>query len=276
LFTVPNGTWVVMPTYHNQTIGDDYGGAIESGKTFTPGQWNAAGQHVYGPGDVMPNYTLHPNANPVLEIQWHPQLGAPQMVSSDTTLSNLVQPNQGYRYWAACMVDQACYPSHTYVHGQLHGTANGNYYPVGSDGNLYAPSAGMSFFDTPMNPPPGATGFPGYGGHPGGPYPGLPTDDGQKYNPTAPAAGWNKYSPSAGWGKLPPKPTSVVQPPPGFPDQPSNYHPGSAGHSAGSSPPAAGGSGGTSTLGAAPGTSKWPLPNSQGAGAKTAPPGTRP
>ncbi len=91
-----------MPTYHNITITDAYGGAIESGQTIDPAIYpEATGQHVYGPGDVMPNYTLHPPTG--LHINWHPTAGAPQTVGADTQLSSLLQENQGRVFWAACM-----------------------------------------------------------------------------------------------------------------------------------------------------------------------------
>ncbi len=53
-FTVPPGTWVVMPTYHNLPISDTYGGAIESGQPLTgaPGPGRRTTRLSAGLGDA--------------------------------------------------------------------------------------------------------------------------------------------------------------------------------------------------------------------------------
>ncbi len=100
-FTVPPGTSILMPTFHNQPITNSYGNAIETGSPINPN--DAWGQHLYGAGSEMPNYTLHPPGT--LNILPHPTLGAPLTVTTPTNLSDILQANQGCRLWAACMVN---------------------------------------------------------------------------------------------------------------------------------------------------------------------------
>jgi len=134
---VPPGTTIVMPTWHNVPISDSYGGAIESGQAIHPSVYpEMDGQHVYPPGSLIPNYTLHPPTG--LNIQSHPTLGAPQTVTSDTNLDSLLQPNQGQLSWAACMVDfYLSPPSSIYEHVP-------SFTPQGAQPNGYQPLPGQS------------------------------------------------------------------------------------------------------------------------------------
>ncbi|MFC6881690.1 MULTISPECIES: putative adhesin [Actinomadura] len=98
--TVPPGTSVTVYAPHGATISDRLGGAIETGT----GTGKFPHVATYGPGQKMPNYTLHPPYNPTLNIQGHPIT-----VTKDTQLSQLLQPNMGRTHWAACL-EQAGHP----------------------------------------------------------------------------------------------------------------------------------------------------------------------
>jgi hypothetical protein len=90
---VPEGTYLRAHTPHGGELSLKAAQKIESG-----GAPLASGQYVYGPGDVVPNYILHPQpsgwgVSPRLVEVPHP-----------TSLSELLQPNQGLCEWSACRV----------------------------------------------------------------------------------------------------------------------------------------------------------------------------
>jgi hypothetical protein len=90
---VPEGT--TINTYSNlgEGISDSLGNQIELG--------NAQGliQNSYGPGDIIPNYTLYPGDNPALSIIMNEGVYTPE---SPVTLNELIGPNMGTVDWAAC------------------------------------------------------------------------------------------------------------------------------------------------------------------------------
>ncbi|RUL72506.1 DUF6861 domain-containing protein [Dyella choica] len=87
---VPDGTQVTFYSAHGATITDDLGNAIETGQDVSN-----VFQRTYGPGSVVPNYTLSaPNG---LNI-----MGNPVTVTEPTNLSELLQPGMGKVCWAAC------------------------------------------------------------------------------------------------------------------------------------------------------------------------------
>lgn len=77
IVTVPEGTRLHMYSDHGVTITDKLGNLIETG--------NPTPLHVYGPGDVLPDYSLFPGTN--LNI-----LGEPRnlTVSTEVRLSELL------------------------------------------------------------------------------------------------------------------------------------------------------------------------------------------
>lgn len=87
---VPEGTQVTFYSEHGSTITDPLGNAVETGKDVSN-----VFQRTFGPGDVVPNYTLHPPTG--LNI-----MGSPTTVTQPTNLSDLLQPNMGNVDWAAC------------------------------------------------------------------------------------------------------------------------------------------------------------------------------
>ncbi|MHB1910620.1 MAG: putative adhesin [Acidimicrobiales bacterium] len=70
----------------------ELGNAIETGS----GLERSVFQQTFGPGEQVPNYTLHPPEG--LNIA-----GKPVTVSEPTQLSELLQPNMGACSWAACL-----------------------------------------------------------------------------------------------------------------------------------------------------------------------------
>jgi RHS repeat-associated protein len=87
--TVPEGTSVAMYSEHGVPISDRLGNMIETG--------NPTPLEVYGPGELLPDYTSYPPSN--LNI-----MGTPRnvTVTSPTQLSDLLRPNMGRVHWAAC------------------------------------------------------------------------------------------------------------------------------------------------------------------------------
>ncbi|UYQ62735.1 putative T7SS-secreted protein [Streptomyces peucetius] len=87
---VPEGTSVAMYSRHGETISDSLGNRIETGKGANPVE-------VYGPGELLPDYTLYPGND--LNIQ-----GVPRNLTVDNPyyLSQLIGPNMGLVHWAAC------------------------------------------------------------------------------------------------------------------------------------------------------------------------------
>ncbi|MEC4592951.1 MULTISPECIES: putative adhesin [Nitrospirillum] len=100
---IPEGTSVTVYSEHGATISDPLGNMIETGQDVS---------HVYsktfGPGEVMPDYTLYPPDG--LKI-----MGG-QTVTSPTRLSELLQPNMGDVHWAACTYE-ACSPAANIMYG---------------------------------------------------------------------------------------------------------------------------------------------------------------
>ena len=90
--TVPEGTSLTTYAPHGASITDELGNAIETGS----GLENSVFQQTFGPGEAVPNYTLHPPDG--LSI-----VGNPVTVSEPTQLSELLQPNMGACSWAACL-----------------------------------------------------------------------------------------------------------------------------------------------------------------------------
>jgi hypothetical protein len=159
-FIVPPGTSIEMPTWHNVPISDAYGNAVETGRPVSSTRYpEAGGAHIYGPGSLMPNYTVDKPTG--LNIKPHPTLGPPTTVKKPTLLSTLVGPNQGNRKWAACMTD----------------TCLDQYGPKDPK------TKKRPYEDVPAYPPKGSqpTGFPT-----------IPNKKGQKV-PLAPPAGSTTY-----------------------------------------------------------------------------------
>ena len=92
--TVPPGTSVTVFGPHGTTISDSTGGLLDQG--ILPPANQAGGAQTYLPGAQMPNYTLYPPTG--LNI-----LGNPTTVTQPTNLSNLLTPNMGNVWWAACL-----------------------------------------------------------------------------------------------------------------------------------------------------------------------------
>ncbi|MBI5656093.1 MAG: hypothetical protein HZC44_04410 [Geobacter sp.] len=88
--TIPEGTNLTVYSKFGSTISDPLGNAIE-----TNGDLSKAYSRTYGPGDRMPNYTLHPPEG--LNIK-----GTPTVVLESTPLSDLLKPDMGECHWAAC------------------------------------------------------------------------------------------------------------------------------------------------------------------------------
>lgn len=90
---VPDGTNITFYSAHGGVITDPLGNAIETGQDMT-----GVFQRTYGPGDVIPDYTLSPPDG--LNI-----LGNPTTVATPTPLSSLLKPDMGCVHWAACTYD---------------------------------------------------------------------------------------------------------------------------------------------------------------------------
>lgn len=88
MFTVPPGTTVIFHQPFGSTMTDAYGVAIEKGQSTNYSE-------VYGPGSVIPDYTL--GAPDGLAVQ-----PTSVTVTKDTQLSTLIKPNMGKVDWAAC------------------------------------------------------------------------------------------------------------------------------------------------------------------------------
>lgn len=87
---VPEGTEITFYSEHGGTITDSLGNAVETGQDVSQ-----VFQRTYGPGSEIPNYTLQPPEG--LSLQ-----GSPLTVTTDTNLSELLQPGMGRVCWAAC------------------------------------------------------------------------------------------------------------------------------------------------------------------------------
>jgi hypothetical protein len=88
--TVPEGTNLTVYSKFGSTISDPLGNVIE-----TNGDLSKVYSRTYGPGDRMPNYTLHPPEG--LNVK-----GTPNTVLKSTPLSDLLKPDMGECHWAAC------------------------------------------------------------------------------------------------------------------------------------------------------------------------------
>ena len=102
--TVPQGTYVTM-FVPDATLLDNSAGLVIDQGLLPEGQGFV---QTFGPGDVLPNYTLSPPTglgiqNPIL-IQPGAglQVGATNVVNAPTTLSQLLAQNQGEVWWSAC------------------------------------------------------------------------------------------------------------------------------------------------------------------------------
>jgi hypothetical protein len=90
LAVVPEGTSMTVYSKFGATISNDLGNVIETG-----GDLSSVYKRIYGPGEKMPNYTLH--APTGLDIQ-----GNPVTVDTPTLLTDLLKPGMGNCHWAAC------------------------------------------------------------------------------------------------------------------------------------------------------------------------------
>jgi hypothetical protein len=88
---VPEGTSVATYVPHDSYLLDSVGNDIELGNPPEP-------THVYGPGDEMPNCTLHPPTG--LNV-----VGNPVTVSEETLISELIDSDMGMVHWAACTAE---------------------------------------------------------------------------------------------------------------------------------------------------------------------------
>jgi hypothetical protein len=95
MMTLPEGTSLTIPSALGTTISDAYGNAIETGADLSPFANEMVGAQSFLPGTEAPDLMLYPG--PELDI-------APTSttVDSATSLSDIVQPNQGNVCWAAC------------------------------------------------------------------------------------------------------------------------------------------------------------------------------
>ena len=103
--TVPDGTYVTMFVDHGGELYNEAGLVLDQGGVVPGGQDLVA--QTFGPGDVIPNYTL--DAAPEFNIQGvtvQPgaglQVGQANIVNAPTTLSQLLTENQGEVWWSAC------------------------------------------------------------------------------------------------------------------------------------------------------------------------------
>jgi len=87
---MPDGTSLTTFSKFGSTISDPLGNVIETG-----GDLSKVYKRTYGPGDRIPNYTLHPPGD--LKIK-----GSPITVDKSTQLSELLKPDMGECRWAAC------------------------------------------------------------------------------------------------------------------------------------------------------------------------------
>jgi len=93
--TVPNDTYFVTYTPHDDVLYVSDANDILEGESVAP-------YRVYGPGEEVPNYTLHPLNGTKL-------LGNPVTVTQSTQLSDLLQPGMGTVHWIACtVVERVC------------------------------------------------------------------------------------------------------------------------------------------------------------------------
>jgi hypothetical protein len=95
---IPYRTSLTTWTEHGNTITDNLGNAIETGRPITYAEFGdeITGARTYLPGSSAPNYTLFPPDG--LSI-----MGNPITVKSPKQLSSLLRPNMGNVSWAACL-----------------------------------------------------------------------------------------------------------------------------------------------------------------------------
>ncbi|MEJ7608185.1 MAG: putative adhesin [Bryobacteraceae bacterium] len=98
---VPQGTTVVAPPA-GMRLPDRLGAAIEGGRWWEVAadpQWNSLVQtgkfRIFGPGAEMPNLILRPGNDLTLYAN-------SIRVAEDTPIGNLLKPDMGWMYWAAC------------------------------------------------------------------------------------------------------------------------------------------------------------------------------
>ncbi|WUT01363.1 HINT domain-containing protein [Streptomyces sp. NBC_00708] len=87
---VPEGTSLATYGPKGRSIGDFTGFRIEVGDTIAP-------MKIYGPGARVRNLQLYPPVNPPLVVHRRSIT-----VTSQTPLSELLQPGMGMCHWAAC------------------------------------------------------------------------------------------------------------------------------------------------------------------------------
>jgi hypothetical protein len=104
-FVCPEGTNITMFTQDMQILDDSVGQLVDQG--LYPG----SSVQTYGPGDLVPDYVLHPASD--LPIQGGqnliqpgvgPIMGQSNIVATSTNLSQLIGANQGEVWWSACRV----------------------------------------------------------------------------------------------------------------------------------------------------------------------------
>ena len=87
---MPDGTSLTVYSKFGSTISDPLGNVVETG-----GDLSKVYKRTYGPGERMPNYSLHPPDG--LDIK-----GTPTTVTKSTEVSELLEPDMGECHWAAC------------------------------------------------------------------------------------------------------------------------------------------------------------------------------
>lgn len=88
---VPANTWFTVYAEHGSPISNSLGNLIESG-----GDTSMVYSHRYGPGDMVPNYTLAPPGDLTA-------VGTPYQVERPTLISDLLREDMGHVDFAACL-----------------------------------------------------------------------------------------------------------------------------------------------------------------------------
>ena len=96
--TVPDGTTVILPVKHGDSVWDDIAQKIDQGIVPSPDE--IPDVRIYKPGDQIPNYTLVPeNTAGFDDIT---VVGNPTKVTRPYNLSALLSEGQGEVWWSAC------------------------------------------------------------------------------------------------------------------------------------------------------------------------------
>jgi hypothetical protein len=90
---VPSGTSVTFYAEHGAKITDALGNLIETG-----GDASRVYSRTFYPGEIVPNYTLHPPEGLIVH-------GSPYTVEASTQLSSILRDNMGDIDFAACLYD---------------------------------------------------------------------------------------------------------------------------------------------------------------------------